>query len=168
MAAGYLQSNVIEVNSTNLDTFIQEKPTVPKVLLFTDKANTPTIFKGLSLVFENKLFFGIVRASEEDVFKNYKVKSTPHILVVKNNEKKAINYDGDMKFKSIFEFLNIYSEAFVPGGGSSADSAATKAWLTEMVPELNKDSSNDICFQTEGVLCAIIFSKGKPEESVMN
>lgn len=43
-----------------------------------------------------------------------------------------------MKFKPIFEFLNIYSEAFVAGGGSSQDSAATKAWLTEMIPQLNK------------------------------
>ena len=65
---------------------------------------------------------------------------------MKNKEKKQINYNWDMKFKPIFEFLNIYSEAFVPGGGSSADSQATKAWLTEMVPELNKDSANDICF----------------------
>ena len=75
-----------------------------------------------------------MRAAEEDVFQRYQVKSTPHILVVKNNEKKPINYKGDMKYKNIFEFLNIYSEAFVPGGGSSADSTATKAWLTEMVP----------------------------------
>lgn len=37
VAAGYLQNNVIEVTSSNLDTFIKEKATVPKVLLFTDK-----------------------------------------------------------------------------------------------------------------------------------
>lgn len=42
-----------------------------------------------------------------------------------------------MKYQPIFDFLNIYSEAYVAGGGSSMDSAATKAWLTEIVPELN-------------------------------
>lgn len=126
------------------------------------------IFKGLSLVFENKLFFGIVRSSEEDVMDKYKVSTTPSIMVVKNNEKKPIKYTGDMKYKQIFEFLNIYSEAFVPGGGSSADSAATKAWLTEMVPQLNKESANDICLQAEGTLCVILFSNGKPDEALMN
>ena len=64
----------------------------------------------------------------------YKVTSNPKILVVKSNEKKPINYDGEMNFAKIFEFLNVFSEAFVPGGGSSADSAATKTWMTEMVP----------------------------------
>jgi hypothetical protein len=104
------------------------------VLLFTDKSGIPTIFKGLSLNFEKKLFFGIVRSSDSGLVDKFKIKSFPTIIVVKANEKAPIFYKGEMKFKPIFEFLNIYSEAFVSGGGSSADSAATKAWLTEMVP----------------------------------
>jgi hypothetical protein len=47
----------------------------------------------------------------------------------------------------MFEFLNIYSEAFVPGGGSSSDSTATKSWLTEIVPEMTRFSANDICLK---------------------
>jgi len=42
-----------------------------------------------------------------------------------------------MKFQPLFEYLNVFSEVFVPGGGSSADSAATKSWLTEIVPEMH-------------------------------
>ena len=75
----------------------------------------------------------------------YKIKETPTVLVLKANENKPIFYKGELKFKPIFEFLNIYSEAFVPGGGSSQDSQATKAWLTEMIPQFNKQSANDIC-----------------------
>lgn len=52
-----------------------------------------------------------------------------------------------MKFQPIFQYLNIFSEVFVPGGGSSQDSAATKVWLTEVVPELNIKSANDICLK---------------------
>jgi len=55
-ASNYLQSNVIEVTSANLDTFLKEAPSVPKVLLFTDKTGTPTIYKGLSLNFEVNYF----------------------------------------------------------------------------------------------------------------
>jgi len=43
---------VIEVTSSNLDTFLKEAPSVPKVLLFTDKSGIPTIYKGLSIQFE--------------------------------------------------------------------------------------------------------------------
>jgi hypothetical protein len=49
----------------------------------------------------------------------FKIKSTPSLIVVKTNEKHPIPYKGEMKYKSIFEFLNVYSEAFVAGGGSS-------------------------------------------------
>ena len=80
------------------------------------------------------MFFGIVRSSEDDLLTRFKVKDTPTIIVYKTNEKLPIFYKGDVKFKPIFEFLNIYSEAFVAGGGSSSDTAATKIWLTEMVP----------------------------------
>ena len=60
-------------------------------------------------------------------------------------EKRPIMYKGPLKYPNIFEFLNIYSETFVTGGGSSVDSAATKEWLTEIVPELTAKSANDIC-----------------------
>jgi len=47
------------------------------------------IFKGLSLAFEKKLFFGIVRNTETALMDKYKVKTTPSIIVVKANEKKT-------------------------------------------------------------------------------
>jgi len=70
---------------------------------------------------------------------------------------------------AIFDFLNIYSEVFVPGGGSSADSAATKNWLTELVPELHYKSANDICLKVEGVICVILLNDGdKPNNDLIN
>jgi hypothetical protein len=51
-AARYLHSNVIEITNANLKTFSAENPSVPKVLLFTDKAKgTPMLYKGLSVAF---------------------------------------------------------------------------------------------------------------------
>ena len=52
LAAGFLQQNVIELTSTNVETFLRESESVPKVILFTDKTGVPTIFKGLSITFE--------------------------------------------------------------------------------------------------------------------
>ena len=51
-AARYLHSNVIEITNANLKTFNAENPSVPKVLLFTDKEKgTPMLYKGLSVAF---------------------------------------------------------------------------------------------------------------------
>lgn len=132
-ASKYLHSNVIEITNANAHTFLAEHPSVPKVLLFTDKKGTPMIYKGLSVAFEKKLNFGIVRSSDDILVQKYAVKKFPSLLVVKTGEKKPIPYDGkNYNFGELFEFLNIYSEVFVPGGGSSLDSSATKQWMTEI------------------------------------
>lgn len=77
------------------------------------------IYKALSVSFESKIFFGIVRSSDEIVMDRYGIKDVPSIVLVKANEKKPKKYSGSMNYKEIFEFFNIYSEAFVAGGGSS-------------------------------------------------
>jgi hypothetical protein len=86
------------VTSANAETFIKENPSVPKVLLFSDKKGTPLIFKALSVSFEKKLFFGLVRSEDEILAKKYSVKKFPTLIVVKANENKPKIYSGDMKF----------------------------------------------------------------------
>jgi hypothetical protein len=51
-AAKYLESNVVAITQANIDTFINENPSVPKVFLFTDKKGIPTIYKSLSISFD--------------------------------------------------------------------------------------------------------------------
>lgn len=89
------------------------------------------VYKGLSVSFEKKLNFGIVRSTDTIVVDNYQIKSFPAVIVLKSGEKKPHFYKGkEFNFNDIFEFLNVYSEVFVPGGGSSLDSSATKQWMT--------------------------------------
>ncbi len=76
----------------------------------------------------------MVNSTDDILVKKYDIKKFPSLIVIKAGEKKPIFYNGDgsLKFAEIFEFLNIYSEVFVPGGGSSLDSSATKQWMTEI------------------------------------
>ncbi len=60
-----------------------------------------------------------MRSSEEIVMDRYGIKDVPSLLLVKTGENKPKKYNGELKFKPIFEFFNVYSEAFVAGGGSS-------------------------------------------------
>lgn len=57
------------------------------------------IFKALSISFESKIFFGIVRSSDEILMDRYKVKDVPTILLLKANEKAPKRYSGEMNFK---------------------------------------------------------------------
>ncbi len=93
-AAKYLHSNVIEITNANIQTFLSEHPSVPKVLLFTDKKGVPIIYKGLSVAFEKKLNFGIVRSTDDVLVQKYTVKKLPTLIVVKTGEKKPFVFDG--------------------------------------------------------------------------
>ncbi len=97
----------------------------------------------------------------------YTVKKFPSLVVVKTGEKKPFIYAGkEFNFRDIFEFLNVYSEVFVPGGGSSLDSSATKEWMTETFPEMNGKSAKDICLGNEGTLCVILLTNNKPSKEL--
>ena len=50
--ARYIENNVILIASTNIDTFIMDSPSVPKVLLFSEKEKVPFMFKALSAAFK--------------------------------------------------------------------------------------------------------------------
>jgi len=73
-AAKKMQNFVSVVSSTNYDQFIErERLTKNKVLLFTEKKTTPAVFKALSKKFKEKLSFGEVRKSEEELVKAFGV-----------------------------------------------------------------------------------------------
>jgi len=140
-----------------------ENPSVPKVLLFTDKKGTSILYKSLSLAFEKKLHFGIIRSEDTELYKDYSIKTSPTILVVKSSEKKPYVYSGEMKYQPLFDFMNVFSETFVPGGDKVDNN---KPWLTETIPELSIKSADDICFKSE-VLCVIALSKGSPDQKIV-
>ena len=57
-----MQSFVSVVSDENYDTFVErERATKHKILLFTEKKTTPTVFKALSKTYLNKLMFGEVK-----------------------------------------------------------------------------------------------------------
>ncbi len=96
---------------------------------------------------QKKIFFGIVRKEQEALVSRYQIKAFPSIIVVKANEQKPHRYTGEFKFTPLQDWINVFSEVFVPGGGSSSDSAATREWLTVVVPEITAKSVNDICLK---------------------
>lgn len=83
-------------------------------------------------------------------------------------KKKPNVYKGELKFKEIFDWANIFSEQFVYGGGSSADGAGVAPWLNEAVPEMFSKSAKDVCLGAEGALCVILFTDAKPSKETID
>ena len=52
------------------------------------------IYKGLSVEFEKKLNFGIVRNTDTILIDKYGIKNFPTIIVIKTGEKKPFFYTG--------------------------------------------------------------------------
>jgi len=162
-AAKFVGNKVIQVNGTNIHKFIHDTPSVPKCLLFTDKPIVPLLYKALSVAFDQKVFLGIVKKEETELFEKYGVKKTPQIAIIKPTEKKPIPYKGEMNYKDLFDFLNIYTETFVPGGDMLDNE---KPWTREIFPELYSKSAADICYGIDGAMCAIYMTDGAPDQSV--
>ncbi|TNV78640.1 hypothetical protein FGO68_gene5489 [Halteria grandinella] len=158
LAAKFVGNRVVEVNQNNFDTFVNDNPGKPKVLLFSDKKGIPLIFKALSAHFDKTLLFGLIRETESGLISKYKVKSFPAVFLVKDKDSKPQKYDGkEYNYQAIFDFINIYSETFVfkNNNEESVVSAASKPWLSERVPQVAQESFDDICLKKEGALCVI-------------
>lgn len=162
LAARFVSSRVVEVNQNNYDTFINDNPGKPKVVLFSDKKGTPLIFKALSTHFDKTLLFGLIRDSEQGLVSKFKVKSFPAVFLIKEKDGKPQKYEGkEYTYQAIFDFINIYSETFVfkTNNEDAVVSAASRPWLSEKVPQITSDSVDDICLKKEGALCVIYIAK---------
>ena len=48
----FLGNKVVELNNNNFDSFMSDKPNLPKCILFMDKPGNPLVFKALSVTFD--------------------------------------------------------------------------------------------------------------------
>ena len=53
-----------------------------KILLFSDKKATPTIYKALSKKFLNGLIFGEIRSTETDLLKKFNITTFPVVMAL--------------------------------------------------------------------------------------
>lgn len=164
-AGRFYSDRSIEITGNNHEVFVKEDAGTPKVLLFTNaKKGTPFVYKALSQNFEKTLQFGLVRESEAALKDKYKIKKYPSLLVIKS-EGKPIKFDSDsFAYSDIFEFLNVHSQIFVdPNAADNTpkQSSAAKPWLVVPVPEMTKDSANDICLKKDGSLCVMLLVKDR-------
>lgn len=106
----------VKLNSFNIVPFLNSDA-MNKVILFTDKHYPGVLFRGLTTNLYDKLLFGTVHSSEEDLVKQYNVTSFPSLMVYKTWDKNALVNEPEVNFyklnpnniKLILEFLEPYA-----------------------------------------------------------
>lgn len=91
-----------ELSYRNLQWFL-ERPTLHKVLLFSDRDTVPSLYKAITSAFRGRLDFGIVWKNQTDIVEQYAVKWFPTLLVLKDGRR--VEYDGDLSFEELHRFL---------------------------------------------------------------
>ena len=155
------------MTNNNINLYLEAKLEKPKVMLFTEQKTIPFYLKAISHSFHDTMSVGMVQSSEEAIVKRFKITSFPSLIVVRRKNEKPLYYKGEMKFNTIYDFLNPYSEKFVFGDVRAKmkddEQKVMKPWLIEELPELTKSSANDVCFHS-GKLCVILIDKKEPDD----
>ena len=110
-AAKKMQNFVSSVNSGNYESWYErERETKNKIILFTDKKATPTVFKALSKKHLDRLNLGEIKSSEEELVKLFGVESFPTIIALTEPEEyKGEKYEGEMNPDQLGKWVSTYA-----------------------------------------------------------
>ncbi|KAF8819549.1 putative thioredoxin [Cardiosporidium cionae] len=138
----YFPSDEITILSTeNIHGFLSSFAILPKAILFTDKGGIPFIYRAISKSFTNKLKFGIVHSNVTDLVARWKVKSFPHLMVLREGSGPN-HYSGEISYLQIFDWIN-----------------SSLVMKYERIPEVTLDSNAELCFKTNKKGICVIYLK---------
>lgn len=85
---------------------------IPRVLLFTDKQNTPPMYKAIAIDYISTASFGIVKKNEKSLMKRFGVSKFPTVVVITNDaggDETIHMYDGEQKKEALYEYLSAFA-----------------------------------------------------------
>ncbi|KAG0166587.1 protein disulfide isomerase (PDI) protein [Apophysomyces sp. BC1034] len=91
------------------DFLATKNTTLPKALLFTDKATTTPLYKALSVEFgDSRMLLGEVKKSEKAVLDMFGIQSFPTLLVI-SPEAGHVKYEDKLKYQALHAFLDSHA-----------------------------------------------------------
>ncbi|KAI9491047.1 hypothetical protein BDB00DRAFT_834980 [Zychaea mexicana] len=159
------------------DFFSTDNSTLPKALLFTDKAATSPLYKALSVEFggSGRMLVGEVKKAEKDLVTEYGVSSFPTLFVASPTAG-HVAYQGKLKHEPLAAFLN---EHALPAKQKKTSSKKAKATEPEVPPapkeekpivaEITSDSQLQESCLASGKICvvAVVTEDDKKETEEM-
>jgi len=99
-------NSILRLKEANAETLWSQQPTaVPRVILFSAKAEPNTLYKSLSMRFSNSLVFSMVQQNDP-LCATYKVDTFPTVLVLTSQEADPIKFEGKLTPDSLLNFLS--------------------------------------------------------------
>lgn len=150
-----MQNFVSFVNNENYEQFIERDPQKNKVILFTERKTTAPLFKSLSKTYKDKLLFGEVKKSDEELLKKFGVTETPKLLVITD----PYNYVGEvydsneMKIDQLKKFLSNFAY--------STPKMEKKVEFNLLTMKKAANPNTGVCGRKTSNLCVILFLKDK-------
>lgn len=150
-----MQNFVTSINEGNYDSFLQrDRTTKHKILLFTEKKATPTLYKALSKKYLDKLNLGEVKKSELSLVQRFGIEEFPTIIAIVNPETDGFEtYEGEMNIDQLTKFMGNYAYS-TPKKPVIDD-------FIELTEKKMKGGSSSVCGPKSSNVCAIIFTKGE-------
>jgi len=153
-AAKKMQSFVQIVTASNLESFIErDRLTKNKIILFTEKKSTPTVYKALSKKYLERLNFGEIKQSEETLIQKFGITAFPTIIALTDPENLEFDkYEGEINIDQLTKFM-----------GNYAYSTPKKIEITdfvELTEKKMKGGANALCGPKSSNICVIIFTEG--------
>jgi hypothetical protein len=131
---------------------------LPKVLFFGDDEKSPIYLDALSRSFQGKLLFGLFSKNNKETVSQFNIKKFPSLIVYTGENQKPRVFNGEFKFQSLFDFINVFSQQFIPE--KVGKDREEQPWLFQEVSEMHSKSHKDICTGGEKVICFIYFTPG--------
>ena len=148
------------LTNENYENF-KSRSDLNKVILFTNKKNSPLMYRGLSGYFYDRLSFGIVFDNEKKLCEKLNINKFPTIMVIQIfeediilDEPNIIIYDGKEDTKSIVNFLEKYA-------------LKEKLYLSKDDKKKKRSNSDLIYFNKLTAEKAMNFMKNKKDKDVI-
>jgi len=156
-ATSNIKSTVEKItNDAGLDKFFEKNPSVPHVLLFSEK-DPSTLYQSLSMRYEGKLVLGQVKKGVDSVTGKYNVESYPHIVTISGDQVDHISEVGKDTLTKICEQLAAGVKVEPPPVEKPAGEQQPpkpKKEKSKPLQEVKPDTLDSTC---KGTLCVIGF-----------
>ncbi|KAG5993761.1 hypothetical protein E4U52_001678 [Claviceps spartinae] len=119
-----INNHVTRVTDKDLDTFLAGDK--PKAILFTEKGTTSALLRSLAIDFLDVITVGQVRDKEVKAVEKFGIKQYPALVLIPAGDKEPITYDGELKKKSVVEFLQQVGQPNPDPAPAKAKSKANK------------------------------------------
>ena len=137
-ATATMPSEVVPVTDKSLAKF-KGNGTLPKALLFTQKAETPLLLKSLSVAFAGRMLLGEVRDTAAKATAEFEVSTFPTLMVLPADGAAAVKYEGELKPQALSAFLETHAAEKKAKAATSEGTVSAENDLTEAVDASNVD-----------------------------